>query len=172
MRLVNSMHDARNRAAEALKTVLDQVSQIKLKSIDAPTPDLKVDILAHVDVHGHRHTLACKINATGRPDHVRVALKELQDLEDLLQTGAEPVIIAPYFSEEMKALCGASKAGFLDMDGNAHLEVGDVFIVRRSQPVSEPVPAVEFTSEAAVPIAPEPTRTFTPNLNAALAGVA
>ena len=58
MKVLNSMNTARNRAAEALKTVLDQVSQVKLKSIETnpPDPDLKVDILAHVDVHGHRRT--------------------------------------------------------------------------------------------------------------------
>ena len=57
MRVVNSMHTARSRAAEALKTVLRQVSQIKVNTIDLPDPDLKIDIVAHVDVHGHRRKL-------------------------------------------------------------------------------------------------------------------
>ena len=133
MKVLNSMNTARNRAAEALKTVLDQVSQVKLKSIETnpPDPDLKVDILAHVDVHGHRRTLVCKVNASGQPDHVLVALKEFQDLGDKFEQDVMPVIIAPRISEEAKALCGANKAGFLDLEGNAHLELGEVFIVRR-----------------------------------------
>jgi len=136
MRVLNSMQGSRNRAAEALKSLLHQVSQIKLTSIDSTSsnPDLKVDILAEVEVHGHRHTLVCKVNASGRPDHVLVALKEFEELTGKFDDRAMPVIIAPHISEEARALCGANKAGFLDLEGNAHLELGDLFIFRRTRP--------------------------------------
>ena len=132
MRMVNSMQTARSRAAEALKAVLHQVSQVKLHTIDLPDPDLKIDIVAHVDVHGHRRTLVCKVKASGRPEHVLVALEELQGLANQIDGDATPVIIAPHLSEEAKALCGERRAGFLDLAGNARIDLGDVFIFRRT----------------------------------------
>jgi hypothetical protein len=125
------MRSAKSRAAEALQAVLHQVSQIKLKSmeLDSPRPNRKVDILAYVDVHGKSHTLVCKVRASGQPEHVRAALKELQALE--FSEEATPVVIAPYFSEEGEALCRENKAGFLDLEGNAGLDLGEVFIRKR-----------------------------------------
>jgi hypothetical protein len=130
--MVNSMQTARSRAAEALKAVLHQVSQVKLNNIDLPDPDLKIDLVAHVDVHGHRRTLVCSVNTSGRPDLILVALDQLQSLADSFNGDATPVIIAPHLSEEAKALCGERRTGFLDLAGNARLDLGDVFIFRRT----------------------------------------
>jgi len=134
MRMTDPMLVVKSRAAEALKSVLHQVSQIKLRKIDnnSSGPDLKVDMLAHVDVHGHSHTLVCKVTANGRPDYVRTALREFEEDASQLEGDATLVFIAPRMSEEGKALCGENKAGFLDLEGNARLELGDVFIVKRT----------------------------------------
>ena len=132
MRMVSSMHTAKSRAAEALKSVLHQVSQVKLKNIDLPDPDLKIDIVAHVDVHGHRRTLVCRVSASGRPDMILVALEQLQSVANQFDGDATPVIIAPHLSEEAKALCGEKRAGFLDLAGNARIDLGEVFIFRRT----------------------------------------
>jgi hypothetical protein len=134
--MVDSMNSAKSRAVEALMAVLCQVSQIKLKDIDLDShrPDLQVDILAHIDVHGHSHTLVCKVRASGRPEHVRMALKELQCHASQFSGNATPVLIAPRLSEEAKAICRESKAGFLDLEGNARLELGEVFIGKCSLP--------------------------------------
>lgn len=136
MRMASSVNVARNRAAEALKSVLHQVSQIKLNRIDldSPQPDLKVDIMAHINVHGHSHTLMCKVRASGRPEHVRMALEEFHVNAAHFARNATPVLIAPHFSEEAKALCRKNNAGFLDLEGNARIDLGEVFIGKRSMP--------------------------------------
>jgi len=136
MNVGDSMHAMRNAAAEALDAVLHHVSQIKVKSIelDSPRADLKVDILAHLDVHGHSHTLVCKVRASGRPEHVRTALEEFQVHASEFSPNATPVLIAPHLSEEARVLCRESRARFLDLEGNARLELGDVFIGKRSLP--------------------------------------
>jgi hypothetical protein len=143
--MADSMQASKNRAADALKAVLHHMSGIKLKDIDldSPGPDLKIDLLAHVDVYGHSHTLVCKFEASGRADHVRTALKVLQNNADGLAGNATRVFIAPRISEEAKALCGDCETGFLDLEGNARLDLGEVFIIkrtfqqaRRSSPVS------------------------------------
>ncbi len=136
MSVAVSMQAMRNAAAEALNSVLHHVSQIKVKSIelDSPRADLKVDILAYLDVQGHSHTLVCKVRASGRPEHVRMALKEFQGQTSGNSANTTPVLIAPHFSEEARVLCRESKASFLDLEGNARLELGEVFIGKRSLP--------------------------------------
>jgi hypothetical protein len=139
MNPIDSSQSKKNRAAEALKAVLCQVSQIKLKRIDMdlPDPDLKIDILAHIDVQGHSHTLACRVRASGRPEHVRMALEELRGNAARLSANATPVFIAPRLSEQAQALCRECRACFLDLEGNARLELGEVFIGKRSLPRTE-----------------------------------
>lgn len=137
MRMVDSMHMAKNHAAEALKAVLLQVSQIKVRDIDidAPRPDLKVDFVAHLDVLGHSHTLICKVEASGRPEHVRMALNQLRGSCEGTTGETTLVFIAPRVSEEAQELCKESQAGFLDLEGNARIDLGEVFIGKRSWPV-------------------------------------
>jgi hypothetical protein len=134
--MVDSMQTAKSRAADALKAVLHQISQIKVSGIDidSPRPDLKIDILAHLEVLGHNHTLVCKVEASGRPEHVRVALDELRGRHDTLDGNTTVVFIAPRVSEEAQALCRECRAGFLDLEGNARIDLGEVFIVKRTLP--------------------------------------
>lgn len=136
MRMADSVTSAKGRAAEALKAVLHQVSQIKVKDMDFEShhADLRVDILAHLDVHGHSHTLVCKVEASGRPEHVRIALEEFQEHPSRLDGDSTMVFIAPRLSEEAKTMCRQSKTGFLDLEGNARLELGEVFIGKQSLP--------------------------------------
>jgi hypothetical protein len=136
MKMVDSMQTAKNRAAEALRAVLHQVSQIKVRNIDidTPRPDLKVDFLAHLDVLGHSHTLVCKVEANGRPEHVRMVLSQWRHGRNEIRGNATLVFIAPRVSEEAQLLCRESQAGFLDLEGNARIDLGEVFIGKRSWP--------------------------------------
>jgi hypothetical protein len=61
-----------------------------------------------------------------------MALKEFEGDVHRLDGHSTLVFIAPRMSEEAKAVCGEGKAGFLDLEGNARLELGDVFIVKRT----------------------------------------
>jgi len=122
------------RATEALKALLEQVSAIKLKEMQRQSPPRgqAMEILAHIDVFGHSHTLACKVNLDTRPGKVRDSLRKLQDSAAHFAGKATPVLIAPYLSPEAQALCKESQAGFLDLEGNARLSLGEVFIGKRS----------------------------------------
>jgi hypothetical protein len=136
------------RAAEALKSLLEQVSAVKLKEmkresgVRGRTAEVATHILAHIDIYGHSHTLACEVNADTRPSKVRASIKKLQDCTAHLAGDTTPVLIAPYLSPEAQALCKESHAGFLDLEGNARLSLGEVFIGKRSlrqQPAALPV---------------------------------
>lgn len=122
------------RAAEALKALLDQVSAVKLKEMkrEPPARGRAAEILVHLDIYGHAHTLACEVHADTRPSKVRASLRKLQHCAAHLAGEATPVFIAPYLSPEAQALCNESHAGFLDLEGNARLSLGEVFIGKRS----------------------------------------
>jgi hypothetical protein len=122
------------RAAAALKALLEQVSAVKLTEMrhESPAHGRSAGIVARVDVYGHSHTLACDVNQDTSPSKVRASLRKLQDRAARHSGAATPVVIAPYLSPEAQALCKQSRAGFLDLEGNARLTLGEFFIGRRS----------------------------------------
>lgn len=134
----DSMNELEQRAAAALQEILEQVPAIKLKAVDVE-PQGSIDILAHIDVAGRRHTLACEVKASGQPRHVRTALLQLRDYAARLGGTAIPLFIAPYLSPEAQALCRGQGTGFLDLEGNIRLVFDGVFIERvvASKPPAE-----------------------------------
>jgi hypothetical protein len=132
MKTNDAKRDLEVRAAAALKAVLAEVSTIKVKEIRRDSPEQ--GLMAYVDILGHRHTLACDFQTDGQAGHVRSALEELRNGAGHRTGDAMPVIIAPYLSPEAQALCKEQKAGFIDLEGNARLSLGEVFIVKRTLP--------------------------------------
>lgn len=134
MKTKYSMKDLEARATEALRVLLGQVSVIKLKEIQREPQGAGSDIciLAHIDVLGHSHILACEVKANARPENLRTALRELRDSAAQFDLTATPVLIAPYLSPEAQAMCKEGHADFLDLEGNARLALGEVFIGKRS----------------------------------------
>ena len=122
------------RAAEALRALLEQVSAIKLKEMkrESQGRGRAAEILAHIDVYGHSRTLACEVKAKADPSNLRDVLRELHQNAAHLSGDATPVLIAPYLSPEAQALCNENHAAFLDLEGNARLALGEVFIGKRS----------------------------------------
>jgi len=136
MRVIHSAQSKKSLAAEALRETLRQVSAIKLKGIDfdAPNRERRIDILAHIDVHGRSHMLVCTVNASDQAGHVRTALDDLQSHVAQIAGNATPVLIVPRISDGAQALCAQSKAGIVDLEGNARIDVDEVFIGIRSLP--------------------------------------
>jgi hypothetical protein len=95
-------------------------------------------ILAHIDVFGHDYTLACAVEPDGEPHRVRAALRDFVTCAPHLCKNATQVIIAPCLSSEALAACKEADAGFLDLEGNARLYVGEAFIDKRSFPCRAP----------------------------------
>ena len=132
------------RAADALKALLGQVSAIRVKEMrrEAHAEGRCVEILAETDVFGHTHLLACGVNAQGEPAQLRTALRLLCDDAASIAGNVTPVLIAPYLSPEAQQLCKENNAGFLDLEGNARLTLGEVFIGMRSLPESSHKPGL------------------------------
>ncbi len=157
MKTNDAKRDLEIRAAAALKAVLAEVSTIKVTEIRHKSPEAGHDrgLMAYVDVFGNRHTLACDVQTDGQPQHLRSALEELRKGAANRPGDAMPVIIAPYLSPEAQAVCKENKAGFVDLEGNARLALGEVFIVKRTLPNRE-----QHRAPATWPIGPRTAEKF------------
>jgi hypothetical protein len=124
------------QVVDALKGVFQEFSAIKVKDIrlQSPRPHRKKDILVQIDVYGHSHVLVCRVKTKSDPCHVRQALTELQDDVNRFNEGMTPIFVAPSLTAEAQSLCRESKAGFLDLEGNAFLVLDEAFFAKRSIP--------------------------------------
>ena len=147
----NSPNQSRNRAVAALNSLLTQVSAITLKDIGlgwpvagSEVPGREIDILAHVDIFGRTHTLACQISSGSGSHHVRATLDQLLSSIDHLPGKATPVLILPVLSPEVQSLCDQNNAACLDLHGNGRLAIDEIFVSMRTLPRRawrQPVPA-------------------------------
>jgi hypothetical protein len=121
------------RAVEALKSALSSVSSIKLVEIRFHSAANlgRNGFLALVDVCGRLQTLACEVRETIHPVSLLATLARLH--KD--QAEATPLLIAPYLSAEVQSMCKQSGAAYLDLEGNARILLGEVFIGKRSAPL-------------------------------------
>ena len=136
MRMLSSTTDSSFRAVQALKQVLSEVSTIKLKEIrHQPAKGGEPDFVAYLEVVGHPHALACKVNASGHVKNLRSMLEELHEGARQVAENVTSVMIAPYLSPETQAMCKDCGAAFLDLEGNARIAFDEVFIVKRTMPL-------------------------------------
>lgn len=137
----DSMKEIEGQAAQALRSLLEQVPAIRLLDIrhEVPGPAQEADIVATLNVSGRRHILVCEVKSTGQPRHVRMGLLQLRNYMAYNAQDATPVFIAPYLSPDAQALCREQGVGFLDLEGNARLVFDSVFIERQvaSKPVAD-----------------------------------
>jgi len=134
MKTSEARQDLEVRAAAALKAALAEVSSIKVKEIRRELGGHDRGLMAYVDVFGQNHTLVCEVQSNGQPGHLRAALAEPRSGASQLPSGATRVVIAPYLSPEAQALCKEIQVGFVDLEGNARLALGEVFILKQTLP--------------------------------------
>jgi hypothetical protein len=136
MRRHDARHELETRAAAALMAALAEVSTVKVKDIrhESTKTGRESNLTVHVDVFGRRHILACEIHSDGQPQSLIPALEELCTRAEQHNGDAMPIVIAPYLSPEAQALCKESRMSFVDLEGNARLTLGEIFIVKRTLP--------------------------------------
>jgi len=133
MRTHDARYELETRAAAALMAALTEVSTVKVKEIRRETGG-DANLTVHVDVFGCRHVLACAIHSDGQPQNLIPALEQLCAQETMRSADAMPIVVAPYLSPEAQALCKESRMGYVDLEGNARLALGEIFIVKRTLP--------------------------------------
>lgn len=130
-----------NHAVAAFNLLLTQASAINLKEISVEWPLAngeaavrEIDILAHVEVFGRSHTLACQVSSDSDAQTVRTVLEQLLNQIAFLPGKVTPVVILPVLSHEVQVLCEENNAGCLDLHGNGRLAIDEIFISTRSLP--------------------------------------
>ena len=120
----------RVQAIEALKSVLAHVSGVKLAKINVVSPmaEETADIIAHVEIYGRNHTFACMVVPDVEPHMVRDAVMLFCDRAVRVADNATPVLIAHRFTAELMTLSRQIRAGLVDLQGNARIECGELFI--------------------------------------------
>ena len=138
MQMLEQTESKRMRAVEALRSVLTHVSGVKLKTIDVDAKQIEtvIDIVAQVEVYGRAHTLACMLVSSDEPHQNRETILDFCSRALNSANNATPVLIAPRLSFDLQKLGRETRAGVLDLEGNARIEVGEAFIA--CQQVSRP----------------------------------
>lgn len=126
------MKEAEARAAEALHRLLENIPILHVEGIDAEavSGDWEPDLIARLVVDGKRHLLICEYKSIGQPRFARSALLELRNYVAQRAPEATPVFIAPYISPAVRKMCEEKGVGYLDLEGNARIAFGGVFIER------------------------------------------
>jgi hypothetical protein len=116
------------RAVEALRAALGEAPGLTVLDIEAV--DASVDLICHVDFDGRRHALVGEVKSSGQPRHVQGALLQLKKYVDRQQDLTTPIFIAPYLSEDARALCVDNEVSYLDFEGNARIVFPGFFLSR------------------------------------------
>ncbi|MGA3033965.1 MAG: hypothetical protein ABSD70_11815 [Terracidiphilus sp.] len=134
MRTSESRIATRQRAEEALRLLLSEVSTISLREISYPWPGerTRTRFVAHIEVLHRSSTLVCEVRTTCLPANLRSTLDELRQATAQHSADAAPMLIAPNLSREAQAVCKECNAAFLDFEGNARLVLGETFIGKRN----------------------------------------
>ncbi|MCE1184335.1 MAG: hypothetical protein LWW92_01840 [Rhodocyclales bacterium] len=120
------------RASEMLRELLAKIPILQIEGIDAEarSADWEPDLIARLRVDGRPHLLICDYKSNGQPRYARSALLELRNYIAHRAPKATPVFIAPYISPAVRQLCEEKGVGYLDLEGNARIAFGGVFIER------------------------------------------
>jgi len=137
----NTPKEAEARAYEALRGLLEKISILQIEGFEAEavSGDWEPDLIARLLVDGRPHLLICEYKSNGQPRHARSAVLELRNYVAHRAPQATPVFIAPYISPAVRLLCEEKGVGYLDLEGNARITFGGVFIERvvTDKPVAE-----------------------------------
>lgn len=128
----NTPKEAEARAYEALRGLLEKIPILQVEGIEAEavSGDWEPDLIARLLVDGRPHLLICEYKSNGQPRHARSAVLELRNYVAHRAPQATPIFIAPYISPAVRQLCEEKGVGFLDLEGNARIAFGGVFIER------------------------------------------
>ncbi|MBP0625398.1 hypothetical protein [Cupriavidus consociatus] len=126
------MKEAEAHVGEALRRLLEKIPILQIEDIEAPavSGDWRPDFIARLLVDGREHLLICEYKSNGQPRYARSALLELRNFVAQRAPQATPVFIAPYLSPAVRQLCAEMGVGYLDLEGNARIAFGGVFIER------------------------------------------
>jgi hypothetical protein len=133
--------NAERRAARVLEDLLAEIPQVEVVSMKrevALIGDYRFDVVAELALAGRPAQLVVEVKANGQPRVIREAAIKLKRLLRDQSQGAVPLMMAPYLSEQARAVCKEEEIGFADFLGNAHIVFDTVYIDRQVADRPEP----------------------------------
>lgn len=120
------------QATDALRKAFADVPDIQALEVDiaAQRTDNPVDLVCHITFNGQKRILVGEVKSNGQPRHVQGALFQLKRYVEKQQEAVTPILIAPYLSEDARALCTDNNVGYLDLQGNARITFPGFFMSR------------------------------------------
>lgn len=120
------------QAVEALREALAEVPDLEVVHIQISNElrDTSIDLIFHITFNGQHRVLVGEVKSSGQPRHVQSGLFQLKRYVEAQCDPVTPIFIAPYLSEEARALCTDDKVGYLDLAGNARIVFPGFFLSR------------------------------------------
>lgn len=135
MKIANNMktYDAKPRAlrAELLRRLPDLVPPLVVTEARAgPESGAPCALVAEVRTpSGRRRRLCVAVRSAAAPSRLPHALQELAASRGA-RSGGYPVLASTFLSPRARELCREAGVGYLDLAGNCHLRVADLYLER------------------------------------------
>jgi hypothetical protein len=127
-----SSAELERHAAERIRDLVSQVPAIHDIEVEQEVGPQghAVDFSVRLMVGGHAHRLICEVKSSGQPRYVRDAIRQLSYVHGSFPHDTTSVFVAPYLSEDARAICDEAGVGYADLEGNCRLAFDTVFIER------------------------------------------
>ena len=147
LKLADSVKALEQEGAAELERLLKRVPRIRLKSFKTQTMNhgAHFDLEVRLELDGQQHTLIVEMKANGQPRYAREAILQLKSIAGHSHPPATPVLVAPFLSPSTRELCTQEGVSYLDLEGNARLAFGSVYL-EISTPHTPPVARRESKS--------------------------
>jgi hypothetical protein len=118
-------------AAEgALTRLLSEIPSVTIDQINREEPlgPIRPDLVLKITAFGEHHLIIVEVKKNAQPRFARDAILQLHEYARKIGGKSMPILAAPYMSPEVRDLCREEGIGYLDLQGNARIHFGNVFI--------------------------------------------
>lgn len=141
------------RLKETLERVLRElpiVSAVETVVEPPPLGNASADLLINLTLQNStRHQLAVEFKSQGQPRQLRQAISQILLYRHQGAANAEPMVAAPYISDEGAEICRQQRINYCDIAGNCRLMFGGLFVHYRGNP--NPLPRAVATPDLYAP---------------------
>lgn len=134
MKLPNPLKVERE-AEKALRNLLGEIPGVSIRRIthEPPVEDATIDLLVEASTASGPLRIAVEVKSNGQPRLIKDAINQLRHYLEDSPNSATPIVMAPFLSEQSRAICTQENMGYIDFHGNARV-VTDMLYIDRQVP--------------------------------------
>lgn len=120
-------------AEKALRNLLGEIPGVSIARIthEPHVEDATIDILVEASTGSGPLRLAVEVKSNGQPRLIKDAINQLRHYLKDSPNSATPIVMAPFLSEQSRAICTQEKVGYIDFHGNARVVSNTIYIDRQ-----------------------------------------